>query len=94
MNAHDGEAATTATNEPDIGALLRDVRRTIATAKICEFENQAYRLGDFVAVKLLTRAAAADVLSDAAVGNGLVREHGDDLIQEIIARGLMECEGS
>jgi hypothetical protein len=84
---------TIGSNVPDVGALLRDVRRTIATAKICEFENQAFRLGDFVAVKLLTRAVAADVLSDAARGNGLTAEHGVAAIQEIISRGL-DCEGS
>jgi hypothetical protein len=85
-----GEATTTTigSNAPDIGALLHDVRRSIATAKICELENQAYRLGDIVNVKLLTRAVAADVLHDAAVGNGLIREHGEHAIQEIIARGL------
>jgi hypothetical protein len=89
------EATTTAigSNAPDIGALLLDVRRSIATAKICEFENQAYRLGDIVSVKLLTRAAAADVLFYAADGNGLRFEHGDDVIQEIIARGL-DCGGA
>ncbi len=53
-------------NAPDITELLRDVRRTIAIAKIAEFENQAYRLGDYVSTRLLSRPLAADVLLDAA----------------------------
>jgi hypothetical protein len=75
-------------NEPDIGALLRDVKRSIATAKIAELERQSFRLGDIVSVYLLSPAIAADVLHEAAVSNGLAREHGDDVIQEIIASGL------
>ena len=75
-------------NEPDVKALLRDVQRCIAVAKIAAFENQAYRLGDIVKTKLLSRPVAADVLHEAAVSNGLVHEHGDDLIQEILKEGL------
>jgi hypothetical protein len=75
-------------NTPDVTKLLIDVRRTIAIAKIAEFENQAYRLGDYVSTDLLPRPVAADVLLDAATSNGLVREHGDDFIQQIIAEGL------
>jgi hypothetical protein len=44
-------------NEPDVVALKRDVKRCIAVAKIAELENQAYRLGDFVKTKLLSPAA-------------------------------------
>ena len=75
-------------NEPNIQAVLQDVRRTIATAKIAEFENQCYRLGDILKTKLLSRPIAADILLDAAVSNGLVREHGEDIIHEIMAEGL------
>ena len=75
-------------NEPDINAVLVDVRRTIATAKIAEFEHQRYRLGDIVKIKLLTRPIAADVLHEAAVLNGLVGEHGEDVIQQIMVEGL------
>jgi hypothetical protein len=75
-------------NEPNIQLVLQDVKRTIATAKIAEFENQAYRLGEIVKVKLLNPPMAADILLDVAVSNGLVREHGDDVIQGIMADGL------
>ena len=75
-------------NEPDISALLLDVKRAIATAKMVEFESQTYRVGDIVFIRLLDRATAGDVLLDAAVSNGLVKEHGDEIIQAIIAQGL------
>jgi hypothetical protein len=75
-------------NEPNIQAVLLDVKRTIATAKIAEFENQCYRLGDIVKIKLLSPPIAADILLDAAIASGLVHEHGDDVIQQIMAEGL------
>lgn len=75
-------------NEPDISALLLDVKRAIATAKIAEFERQASRVGDIVSTGLIGRAMAADALFDAAITNGLVCEHGDDTLQAIIARGF------
>jgi hypothetical protein len=71
---------------------LQDVKRTIATAKIAEFENQCYRLGDIINTKLLSPPVAADILLDAAVSNGLVHEHGEDLIQQIMAEGLNSGE--
>ena len=73
-------------NEPDISALLLDVKRAIATAKMAEFERQAYRVGNIVSTGLLGRAIAADVLLDAAVSNGLVGEHRDDIVQALIAK--------
>ena len=76
------------TNEPIIQAVLVDVKRTIAVAKIAEFENQCYRLGDIARTGLLSPPIAADILRDAAVANGLVHEHGDDVIQQIMAEGL------
>jgi hypothetical protein len=68
-------------------ALRHDVQRAVAMAKIVEFENQAHRLGDVLRTGLLGRAAS-DLLIDVATANGLVREHGDDLIQSIISEGL------
>lgn len=75
-------------NEPDISALLLDVKRAIATAKMAEFERQAYRVGDIVSTGHLGRAIAADVLLDAAVSNGLVDEHRDDIVQALITKGF------
>jgi hypothetical protein len=74
-------------NEP-VGALSYDVKRAVATAKMAEFERQACRIGAIVSTGLLDHAIAADVLLDAAVSNGLVSEHGDDIIQALIANGF------
>jgi hypothetical protein len=75
----------------NLTALRLDVQQAIATAKIAEFENQAYRLGHVIGTVLLGRAAASDLLLDIATSNGLVHEHGDDFIQQIMAEGL-NCE--
>jgi Trk K+ transport system NAD-binding subunit len=75
-------------NEPHTIALSLDVKRAIATAKMAEFQRQAYRVGDIVSTGLLGHAVAADVLLDAGVSNGLVTEHGDDIIQALIAEGF------
>jgi hypothetical protein len=72
----------------NLTALRIDVRRAVAIAKIREFENQAYRLGNVIATGLLDRARAADLLLCVAQGNGLVGAHGDDFMQSIIASGL------
>lgn len=79
-------------NEPDVSALLVDIKSTIATAKIAEFENQAYRLGEIVKLRLISRPVAGDVLYQAALSNGLVREHGEDFIQLLMSEGL-NCGG-
>jgi hypothetical protein len=85
MNAHVEIPKVEAIN---LTALRLDVRAAVATAKIAEFENQAYRLGHVIATGLLGRAPAADLLLDVATAHGLVHEHGDDIIQSIIAEGL------
>jgi hypothetical protein len=76
--------------EPAINltALRIDVRRAVAIAKIAAFEDQAHRLGNIIAMGLLTRRIAADLLQDVAVSNGLVDAHGNDSIQSIISDGL------
>jgi hypothetical protein len=75
----------------NLTALRLDVQSAVATGKIAEFENQSHRLGHVIATGLLRRADAADLLLDVATANGLVREHGDDFIQKIMAEGL-NCE--
>lgn len=68
--------------------LRLEVRQAVATAKITEFESQSYRLGYVIETGLLERRPAADLLLDIATAHGLVREHGVELIQSIIANGL------
>jgi len=69
-------------------ALSQDVKRAIANAKLAEFKRQAFRVGDIVLKGLLGRAIAADMLFDSAVSNGLVSEHGEDIIQALVAKGF------
>jgi hypothetical protein len=76
------------TNEPNVDELLRGVKRAIAIAKLVELEYQAYRLGEFVHVKLLPVTKASEILREAALANNLLDEHGEDFIQAIIAEGL------
>lgn len=87
MNAH----VSAPSDAINLTALRLDVWKAIATGKISAFENQSYRLGRVVATGQLRRADAADLLLDVATANGLVREHGDDFIQTIMAEGL-NCE--
>jgi hypothetical protein len=80
-------------NEPDVLAIVVDVRRCIATATLAELERQSYRLSEYVWSNLLSRQKASDLLYDAALSNGLLRIHGADLIQGVIATGL-DCSAS
>ena len=75
-------------NEPDVLAIMVDVRRCMGTAKLAELERQSYRLREYVRSKLLSCQKASDLLYDAALSNGLVTTHGDDLIQSVIADGV------
>lgn len=72
-------------NEPDVAALLVDVRREIALGKLNELGWQALRLGEYVREGLLSPSLVADTLHEAAVSNGLVLTHGEEIIQDVIA---------
>jgi hypothetical protein len=87
MNAH----VSAPSDAINVTALRLDVWNAVATAKIAEFENQSHRLGHIIATGLLGRAAAGDLLLDVATSHGLVHEHGDDFIQQVMAEGL-NCE--
>ena len=75
-------------NQPDIRSLITSVRRCVAIAKVAEFEHQAFRLGDYVSNGIISASFAADTLQEVAFSNDLVRAHGDEFIQAIIADGL------
>ena len=91
MNMHVSSQVAKKPDAINLTALRLDVRAAVATAKIAEFENQAYRLGHVIGTGLLDRTNAADLLLNVAESNGLVLEHGDDFIQSIIVSGL-ECK--
>jgi hypothetical protein len=60
----------------------------MAIAKLAELGRQACRLREHVRSNLLSCQSASDLLYDAALPNGLIETHGDDLIQSVIADGL------
>jgi hypothetical protein len=68
--------------------VIISVRRAVAIAKLTEFENQAFRLGNYVTNELMPRPVAGDALYDVALANDLLKIHGGDVIQGIIAAGL------
>jgi hydrogenase/urease accessory protein HupE len=72
----------------NVHVLRQEVHGFIATAEIAELENQSYRLGYIIDTGLLNRADAAAILQAAAIANDLVRVHGQDFVQSIIAAGL------
>lgn len=75
-------------NQPDVSDISVQVKRSIATAKITEFQYQSYQLRKYVLSNVLSRRNASDLLYEAALSNGLIRTHDVDLIQLIIASGL------
>ena len=83
-----GSDVTPSTDVILSSGLSKDVKRAIAIAKLAEFKRQAFRVGDIVLRGLLSPAIAADMLYDSAVSNGLVSEHGEDIIQALIAKGF------
>jgi hypothetical protein len=72
----------------DIEAVLIDVRREIAIAKLTELDFQSHRLGELVRDGVLDVTVAADTLYEAALANGLIDAHGTDYIQAVLASGL------
>lgn len=73
---------------PDYADIIDNVEWSIDFAKVREFEQQAYRLGDAVITGVMSCAGAADILMDAAEATGLLREHSELCIRQIIAEGL------
>lgn len=75
-------------NEPDIKAALRDAARKVAIAKLTAFETSCHKIGEMVLSSSFPKAAAVDGLYEIALANGLLRIHGGDLIQGLIADGF------
>src|SRR5215204_7420223 len=73
---------------PDVRTTLTDACRCIAIGKLIEFEFQAWRLGDLVAIEILSTGDAVDFLYEAALANGLTGTHGEELIHDIVVRAV------
>jgi hypothetical protein len=71
---------------------LIEAWRAVANAKLQEFRRQAWRLADLTRRGLVPKAAAVDRLWEIAIAHALVRAHGEDRIQMIIAEPFVAVE--
>jgi hypothetical protein len=75
-------------NRLDTVQLSIDVACSVAMAQLDELEVQSIRLAELVDLNEIDKQKAVDMLYVAAVAADLVRVHGDDEIQSIIAAGF------
>jgi hypothetical protein len=81
-------------NRLDRLQLAIEVGISIAMAKLDELEAQSERLAELVILNAIAKSDAVDILYTAARGADLVRVHGDDHIQEVIAESFARCPPS
>jgi hypothetical protein len=67
---------------------LLEAWRAVANAKMKEYRRQAWRLTALVAQGTIDKAAAIDRLWEIAIAHALVRAHGKDRIQAILAEAF------
>ena len=72
----------------DLDVAKRDIQCNVANARIWAFEDECARLGEMVHGEPVDRIQMIDFLQSVAEANGLVRAHGDGLIQLMIVTGL------
>jgi hypothetical protein len=73
---------------PHYADMIDDLEWSLDFAKVREFEQQAYRFGNAVISGVMPRAAAIEILMDAAESRGLLKERSERCIRQIIAEGL------
>lgn len=66
-----------------------EVAVSVAMAQLDELEAQAIRLAALVDLREIDKQQAVDLIYTAARAADLVRVHGDDHIQAIIAEGFV-----
>jgi hypothetical protein len=57
-------------------------------AKLTEYQKQCWHLAGLVRNGILDRATAVDMLHEIAIRHSLIRAHGEDRIQAIIAEAF------
>jgi len=75
-------------NAGEIAAILADAVIEVMTARLTEFEFQCHRLGAMVRAGQIAVTDAADTLHFAAMATWLLADHGEDAVQEMMARGM------
>jgi hypothetical protein len=71
---------------------LREAWRAVANAKLVEYRRQCWRLAVLIHQGIVDKAGAADGLWDIAVAHALVRAHGEDRIEALIAEAFADCD--
>jgi hypothetical protein len=71
---------------------LREAWRAVANAKLVEYRRQCWRLAVLIGQGVVEKAGAADRLWEIAVAHTLVRAHGEDRIEALIAEAFADCD--
>jgi hypothetical protein len=71
---------------------LIEAWRAVANAKLKEFRRQTWRLALLTRKGTVPKTAAVDRLWEIAIAHALVRAHGEDRIQLIIAEPFIAAE--
>jgi len=67
---------------------LLEAWRAVANAKLSEYRRQAWRLAVLMKQGTVDKAAAIDRLREIAVAHALVRAHGEERIQAVLAEAF------
>lgn len=70
---------------------LLDAWRAVASAKHKEYRHQAWRLASLVRQGAVDKSAAVDQLREIATAHGLVRAHGEDRVQALLAEAFADA---
>jgi hypothetical protein len=71
---------------------LLEAWRAVANSKLKEFRRQCWRLAMLTRKGVIPKAAAIDRLWEIAIAHALVRAHGEDRVQLIIAEPFVAAE--
>lgn len=74
--------------------LHREVAMIVANAPLTVFADQAYRLGEFVRLGLISRGEASELLKAVAIYNQLGHDYGPEFVRRIITDGLDPSEAA
>lgn len=70
---------------------LLDAWRAVASAKDKEYRHQALRLASLVRQGAVDKSAAIDRLWEIATAHALVRAHGEDRVQALLAEAFADA---
>jgi hypothetical protein len=89
MSLHDSKLVAAAAE-----CELREAWRAVANSKLVEFRRQCWRLAVLTRKGVVPEAAAIDRLWEIAIAHALVRAHGEDRVQLIIAEPFVAAEAA